>query len=66
MRQSETAADKTAISKKTFDLTGSGVCCDIEVFGCAFQEQVANTPAHQISSEAVVAEPVKRPKNIRG
>jgi hypothetical protein len=65
MGQSKTAADETAVAKEPFDLTGCGVCGDVEVLGGSLQEQVADTSPDQVSNEAVVAESVERAQDIR-
>jgi hypothetical protein len=65
MGQSKTAADETAVAKEPFDLTGCGVCGDVEVLGGSLQEQVADTPPDQVSNEAVVTESVERAQDIR-
>ena len=65
MGQSETATDETAVAEEPFNLTGSGVCCYVEVLGGSLHQQVADTPAHEVGDEAVVMKPVKRAQGIR-
>jgi hypothetical protein len=60
MGQPETAADETAVAEKPFDLSGRGVCGDVEVLGDSLQEQVADTTPDQVSYEPVVTESVER------
>jgi hypothetical protein len=65
MGQPETAADETAVAKEPFDLTGCGVCGDVEVLGGSLQKQIADTPPDQVRNEAVVTESVERAQDIR-
>lgn len=65
MGQPETAADEAAVAEEPFDLTGPGVCGDVEILGGSLQEQIADTAPDQVGNETVVAESVKCAQDIR-
>jgi hypothetical protein len=53
MNQSKTATDDPAISEKTVDLVRVGIGGNIEVSRNLSQEEITNTPSHQVSQESM-------------
>jgi hypothetical protein len=53
MSQSETAADKAAVAKKSLNLTWSGISPYVKVLRFAAEKQVTNTSAYQIGDKTV-------------
>lgn len=65
MGQPETTTHETTVAKEPFDLVGCRIGRYVEVLGGTLQEQVADTPAHQVGDEAVVVEPVECAQGVR-
>jgi hypothetical protein len=59
MDQSKSATDDPAISEETVDLVGMGIGGDIEVSRDLSQEEITNTPPHQISQESMSVEAIE-------
>jgi hypothetical protein len=59
MDQSKSATDDPAISEETVDLVGMGVGGDIKVSGDLPQEEITNTPPHQVSQESMSVETIE-------
>jgi len=52
MREAETSTDNSAIAKQGSHIFGASVRCDVEVFGVAAEEEIANAAADEVSLEA--------------
>lgn len=63
--QPEAAADETAVVKKPPDLTGCGVCGDVEVLGGSAHEQIPDATPYQVGNKAPAVKPVERAQGIR-
>jgi hypothetical protein len=59
MDQSKTAADDPAVSEKTLDLVGVRIGGNIEVSRDFSQEEITNTPTHQVSQESMSVETIE-------
>jgi hypothetical protein len=59
MDQSKTATDDPAISEKRVDLVRVGIGSNIEVSRNFSQEEITNTPAHQVSQESMPVETIE-------
>jgi hypothetical protein len=59
MSQSKSATNDPAISEEAADLVGMRIGGDIEVSRDLPQEEVTNTPPHQVSQESMSVEAIE-------
>jgi len=57
--QTESSADHPAVSEEVPDLLGMGVGGNVEVLWSLSQEEITDTPSHQIGQKAVPAEAIE-------
>jgi hypothetical protein len=59
MDQSKSATDDPTISKETVDLVRMGIGGNIEVSRNLSQEEITNTPSHEVSQESMSLETIE-------